>query len=220
MRFLARKIVQKIWPVLKLVLPKNNFLMTFDKKIQMAVLHDTNIVQWRVERAKEMGAKVGKNCRFYSLNFFSEPYLIEIGDNVIISGDVNFVTHDGGIYLFKEEKKDLFGNFGRIRIGNNCFIGIGSTILPNVEIGDNSIVGAGAVVANSFPEDSVIAGNPGKAVFRTSVYKKMKLKSPFTVTHETYHFPFQDKIPEDLKKKILLEKIGTLPIRQARKRVC
>ena len=46
----------------------------------------------------------------------------------------------------------MWGNFGKIKIGNNCFIGMGAIILPNVEIGNNCIVGAGAVVMNSFPD--------------------------------------------------------------------
>ena len=48
--------------------------------------------------------------------------------------------------------------FGRIRIGNNCFIGARSTILPGVTIGDNSIVAVGAVVNKSIPSGEVWGG--------------------------------------------------------------
>ncbi|MGF1445229.1 MAG: acyltransferase [Pikeienuella sp.] len=48
------------------------------------------------------------------------------------------------------------------RIGENCFIGGRSLILPGVEIGDNCVVGAGSVVTKSVPPRSVVAGNPAQ----------------------------------------------------------
>lgn len=54
---------------------------------------------------------------------------------------------------------------GAIKIGKCCWLGANSVILPNVVLGDNTIVGAGAVVTKSFPEGNiVIAGNPAKMV--------------------------------------------------------
>ena len=94
----------------------------------------------------ELASKSEKIVGFFSYNFFSEPYLVEIGDNVIISGRVMFVTHDGGVYLLRNQLKNIQGNYGRIKVGDNCFIGIGATILQNVSIGNNCIVAAGAVV--------------------------------------------------------------------------
>jgi acetyltransferase-like isoleucine patch superfamily enzyme len=52
-----------------------------------------------------------------------------------------------------------------IKIGQNCWIGAGSVILPNVHLGDRTIVGANAVVTKSFSEGHVVlAGVPAKAV--------------------------------------------------------
>ena len=48
--------------------------------------------------------------------------------------------------------------YGRIRVGNDCFIGAKSIILPGVSIGDKSIVAAGAVVAKSIPSGEVWGG--------------------------------------------------------------
>lgn len=53
---------------------------------------------------------------------------------------------------------------GNIIIGNDVWTGRGVTILSGVEIGDGSIIGAGAVVAKSVPPYSVVVGNPGKVV--------------------------------------------------------
>lgn len=51
-----------------------------------------------------------------------------------------------------------------IRIGQRCFIGGGSTIMPGVHVGDESIVAAGAVVFEDVPPRSIVAGNPARIV--------------------------------------------------------
>ncbi len=192
-------------------IPDNTYLSDLEKKLYMSTLYRSDRVLWRVEKARELGAKVGDNCRFYSLNFFSEPYLIEIGSDVIISGNVIFLTHDGGVYLLKEQIPNIRGSYGKIKIGNNCFIGMGSIILPNIEIGNNCIIGAGSVVTKNFPDNSVIMGNPASVIFKTSVYLKMKKYSKFTVTNNEY--PFPTTIPEKEKRKMLEEHFKNIQIR-------
>lgn len=49
-------------------------------------------------------------------------------------------------------------------IGDNVFIGTGSTIIKGVRIGDNSVVGAGSVVTQSVPANTIVAGNPARVV--------------------------------------------------------
>ena len=52
-----------------------------------------------------------------------------------------------------------------IVLGKNCWIGMNSTVLPGVVLGDHTVVGAGSVVTKSFPEGwQVIAGNPAKMI--------------------------------------------------------
>ncbi|MEI8596265.1 acyltransferase [Photobacterium sp. Hal280] len=62
-------------------------------------------------------------------------------------------------------------------IGDNCFIGFGSVILPGSSLGDNCIVGANSVVNGSFPSGSVIAGNPARIIklynFNTGVWERV-----------------------------------------------
>lgn len=112
------------------------------------------------------GAKIGNNCHlFRTFNIGSEPYLVEIGDNVTITAGVKLITHDGsikvpmGIGLTKNS--DIFG---KIIIGNNVFIGVNSIVLPNLRIGNNVIVGAGSIVTRDIPDNSVFAGNPAKHI--------------------------------------------------------
>jgi maltose O-acetyltransferase len=53
-----------------------------------------------------------------------------------------------------------------VRIGERCFIGGGSVIMPGVRIHDESIVGAGAVVFDDVPARSIVAGNPARVLRR------------------------------------------------------
>ena len=61
-----------------------------------------------------------------------------------------------------------------IKIGNNVFVGVNSTILGNVEIGDNVIIAAGSVVCRSLPSNTVCAGNPAKVVKTLDDYYKKR----------------------------------------------
>lgn len=53
-----------------------------------------------------------------------------------------------------------------IHIGKNCFIGCNSIILKGTVLGDNCVVGAGAVVSGKFEDNCVIAGNPARVIKR------------------------------------------------------
>lgn len=104
-----------------------------------------------IEYARKLGVKVGEECRFTgNPRWGSEPWLIQVGNHVLLSAEVNFVTHDAGTFLFRdtEEYKDVF-KFAPIVIHDNCFIGMRSTLLPGIEIGPNSVVAAGSVVTRS-----------------------------------------------------------------------
>jgi len=131
----------------------------------------------RIEYLRKIGIKIGKDCFINTMSFSSEPYLIEIGDHVGISHDTDFITHDGGIWCFRNEIPD--GDiFGMIKIGNNVTIGAHSIILPNTVLGDNSIVGAGSVVRGKFPDNSLILGNPAKVVSSINVIKFLYFQNP------------------------------------------
>lgn len=115
-----------------------------------------------ISQCKKKGMKIGENCRCFSNINDSEPYLIEIGNNVTISTNVNFITHDNSITKICDEYTDCFG---KISIGDNCFIGLGAIIMPGVTIADNIIIAAGSVVTKSFKDNNIIiGGNPAKKI--------------------------------------------------------
>lgn len=94
-------------------------------------------------------------CYFQTIN----AKLI-IGKGTKIAPNCGFITSNHNFYNLNKsaEGKD-------IRIGENCWIGMNSVILPGVILGNHTIVGAGSIVTKSFTEGNcVIAGNPAKKI--------------------------------------------------------
>jgi len=144
----------------------------------------------QIKYLRKQGMKVGQNCLFATMNFSTEPYLIEIGNHVGISGGTMFITHDGAIWCFREELPNA-DVFGKIKIGDNVFIGSNCIILPNTVIGNNCIVGAGSVVRGVIPENSVIMGNPAKIVLNMSFQRFFYLQNPGLL--QTKNMPASEK---------------------------
>lgn len=109
--FFKRCIIDAVLLVLKF-LPETSFTRKVHRPFYIRKLLRVDIPLANVEIARDAGVKVGKNCRFYDVKFGVEPFLIEIGDNVLISGNVQFVTHDGAINIFRFEEKHIVGSFG------------------------------------------------------------------------------------------------------------
>ena len=66
-----------------------------------------------------------------------------------------------------------------ITIGKNVFIGARSVILPGTEIGDNCIIGSGAVLKGKIPSNSIVVGNPAKVIAKTNEWVKKKIETDF-----------------------------------------
>lgn len=113
-----------------------------------------------IRYAREIGVTIGKNCRLIgSPNWGSEPWLITIGNHTEVSCDCALVTHDGATWVFRnEEKYKNVVKFGKIKIGDDCFIGARSTIMPGVSIGDKAIVGACSLINKSIPSGEIWRG--------------------------------------------------------------
>jgi acetyltransferase-like isoleucine patch superfamily enzyme len=123
-----------------------------------------------VGQARSLGVTVGENCRLISCDFGSEPYLVTIGDHVSATG-VSFVTHDGSVWVFRDEWPDA-DLMGPIVVGSNVFIGADAMIMPGVTIGDNVVIGARSLVTADIPPNTVAAGVPAKPLRPLSEYKE------------------------------------------------
>lgn len=87
------------------------------------------------------------------------PWLIEVGDDSGLSPGVIVMTHDASMRRHTGHTR-----IARVVIGNRVFVGAGAILLPGSRIGDDSIIGAGAVVRGDVPPGSLVVGNPAKVV--------------------------------------------------------
>ena len=126
------------------------------------------------------GVKVAKNCYLYG----SEEFILEIGEKSYIGmktiingfrGKVTIGSHvsiapsvnimaDSGPNASKEMQEFFPLVAGNVKIGNHCWLGTNSVIMPEVELGDFCVVAANSFVNQSFESYSVIGGNPAKLI--------------------------------------------------------
>jgi len=112
---------------------------------------------------------VGSNCLINMNCTISDTGKITIGDNTFIGPDVKIYTATHSIKAEERRAVDENGNAyivtktKQVTIGSNVWIGGGVVILPGVEIGDNTVIGAGSVVTKSIPANVVAYGNPCRA---------------------------------------------------------
>lgn len=118
--------------------------------------------------AKFIGVKFGKNCLIATKNWSSEPYLIEIGDNVQVTHNVSIHTH-GGSHVARKMIPD-FDMFGKVIIKDGAYIGAYAQIMPGVTIGEGSLIAAGSIVTKSVPAGVVVAGNPARFICTVEEY--------------------------------------------------
>jgi acetyltransferase-like isoleucine patch superfamily enzyme len=112
----------------------------------------------------QKNASVGKRCKISSHTFICEGVAIE--DNVFIGHGVMFINDsyprataaDGNLQTEADWKVE------RTVVKRGASIGSGATILSNVSIGENAIVGAGSVVTKDVPPGSIVVGNPAKVL--------------------------------------------------------
>jgi UDP-2-acetamido-3-amino-2,3-dideoxy-glucuronate N-acetyltransferase len=113
----------------------------------------------------QKNAYIGKRCKISSHTFICEGVTIE--DNVFIGHGVTFIndSYPRATTLQGELQSERDWRVERTLIKKGASIGSGSTILANVVVGENAIVGAGSVVTKDVPASAIVAGNPAR-VFR------------------------------------------------------
>ena len=106
---------------------------------------------------------IGEHCSIQTNVEITDPRYVRIGNNVRMSGCTLF-GHDGSVNMLNRAYGIKLDSVGKIEIRDNVFIGHHAIIMPNVEIGPNAVVAAGAVVTKSVPPDTVVGGVPAKRI--------------------------------------------------------
>ncbi|MDE6598182.1 MAG: sugar O-acetyltransferase [Clostridia bacterium] len=145
-------------------------------------LNENLTVAQRTATAKKLLGKCGKNVTLSQGFYCDYGKNIEVGENFYCNygvcildvckvkiGDNCLIAPQVGIYTAchpVDRKTRVSGlEYGKpITIGNDCWIGGHAVINPGVTLGDNVVVGSGAVVTKSFPSNVVIAGNPARII--------------------------------------------------------
>lgn len=128
-------------------------------------------------------AMLGEHVHYQPRKYPVAGGRVKIHNNVVIAADVEFTGHDIIHWVFDgiEGKRTYKEYHGCIEIYDNCFIGAGARILPNVSIGPNSIVAAGAVVNRDVPPGTVVGGVPAKVIGSFDDIREKRMK--FTLEH-------------------------------------
>ncbi|WP_285060296.1 acyltransferase [Pedobacter ginsengisoli] len=129
-------------------------IFRINRKVPFMV-HFTSIANGKIS--------IGRNVARYFANssgcYFQGINGIVIGDNTIFAPGVKVISANHSKQDYHEHDK-----VGPLIIGQNCWLGANSVLLPGVEIGNNVIVAAGSVVTKSFGSDLVIGGVPAKII--------------------------------------------------------
>ena len=152
---------------------------------------------------RKQGVKIGENIWMTpcikTVNIdITRPSLVEIGDYVRIDRNFTLLTHDAGFYVLLNKWHEFIPQSGKVKIGNNVFIGMQATILKGVTVGNNVIIGANSLVNKDVPDNVVVAGNPAKIIMTIDEYYEKRKNKQFDEAKKlaTEYYRVYNKIPE------------------------
>lgn len=156
-----------------------------------------------INNFRSMGVIIGKNVDMYDVSIDSLfPFLVEIEDDCIITGGVKILAHDASLGMFIQKYK-----VGKVKIHKKVFIGMDTIIMPGVEIGPNTIIGANSVVTRSIPPNSVAAGIPAKVISTLDEYlykynQGINSLNPSVITVDSPKLPLKDSDIDEFRESV------------------
>jgi acetyltransferase-like isoleucine patch superfamily enzyme len=113
-----------------------------------------------IDRLVTQGLQLGEGAHIAHPIYIDQlhPWLITIDDYATLGPYVAIITHDASLGHHTGQTR-----LGRVTVGKRVHVGVGAILLPGTSIGDDSVVGAGAVVHGEIPAGSLVLGNPAKA---------------------------------------------------------
>lgn len=141
-----------------------------------------------IKYLRKKGCIIGNETKIYSPRNViideTRPWLIEIGNNVQITDGVKILTHGYDWSVFKVKYGDVLGSSGKVKIGNNVFIGVNTTILKGTIIENDIIIGANSLVNKNLNESGVYGGNPIKYIMSLEEYYKKRKEKQLDEAYE------------------------------------
>lgn len=161
-------------------------------KFAQIICASDNCVRFTTWPSKQADAEIhiGDFCLISPGVRISAAQSIRIGDNCMLAAKVTISDSDWhGIY----NRIRPFRCTKPVIIENNVWLGEGAIIIKGVHIGENSVIGAGAVVTKNIPANSVAAGNPAR-VIKTINPKRRMLKRELLFKDPEHYFYNQDQL--------------------------
>lgn len=162
--------------------------MKIKELVKRLILREKSSSERYIDYLRASGMRIGDGTVIYSPNRClidtTRPWMIEIGSNVQITEGVTLLTHGYDWSVIKGKYGDILGSAGQIKIGDNVFIGVNSTILKGVTIGNNVIIGANSLINKDVPSDCVVAGNPQRIISSLEDYYRKRQKAQFQEASE------------------------------------
>jgi acetyltransferase-like isoleucine patch superfamily enzyme len=112
-----------------------------------------------LDKLVAQGLELGKHTHISQQIYIDglHPWLITIEDYVTLAPHSAIITHDASLANYTAQTR-----LGRVVIRKRAYVGVGAILLPGTTIGEDSVVGAGAVVHGVVPPGSLVMGNPAK----------------------------------------------------------
>jgi acetyltransferase-like isoleucine patch superfamily enzyme len=121
----------------------------------------------------QKNATVGKRCKISSHTFICEGVTIE--DNVFVGHNVAFINDSYPRATAGDQlQTEADWSVEKTLVKKGASIGSGSTILANITIGENALVGAGSVVTKDVPPNTIVAGNPARILRKIELTMEVK----------------------------------------------
>ena len=139
---------------------------------------------------RSLGMRIGERGGLYEPTKIyldeTRPWLINIGDDVVIARGVTVLTHGYDWCVLAGMHDTVLGSAGEVCIGNNVFIGMNTMIMKGVHIGNNVIIGANSMVNKDVPDNCVAAGNPAKVLMTVDEYYERRKRAQTKEAFEIY----------------------------------
>jgi len=169
-----------------------NIIATPDKRVRLTVWSNTEA---------EGSIHIGRFCLICPGVRISSALGISIGDSCMMAQSVHITDSDWhGVY----DRGEPVGKSAAVKIGNNVWLGDSAIVCKGVTIGDNSIIGAGAVVIRDIPPDVIAAGNLATVVKKLDADRPVRTRADWFAEPDLLAAQFREIDREMLKGNSLV----------------